>query len=214
MKKIIICMIIILLFLFFYQENNKENFITTEEINNIFSNGFIAVKKDKKKYNNNVVIYGEISNEGIEILSNLTPTKNLFIDLGCGSGRSLVYALNNNFKKAKGVELVLERVEYGVKHIELFPSQIKDNIEIKHDDILNLTKDYFVGANIIYISNLMFTDEINNNIFKLLSKNMDENSLVAISKKPSDTHNLILMKEVIVPMSWDNNSTLFIYSKM
>jgi SAM-dependent methyltransferase len=213
MKKIIICLIIIILLLLFFIQNNKENFINTDEINNLFSNGFIAVEKDEKKYNNNNITYGEISNEGIKILSDLTEKKNLFIDLGCGSGRSLAYALNNNFNKAKGVELVLERVEYGKEHIKLLPSNIKDNIEIIHNDILKLTKDYFTGANIIYISNLMYPNEINNDIFKLLSKNIDKNTLVAVSKIPTDLHDLILIKEIIVPMSWDNKSILYIFKK-
>ena len=212
MIKILILIIIIISI--FLLRNENENFLNIDIINDIFSQSFLSLKPDKEKYDKNNISYGEISNEGIEILSNLTNNKNLFIDLGCGTGRSLAYAILNGFNKAKGVELVLERVEYAKKQIELLPSYMKDNIEIKQDDILKLNKDYFFGANVIWISNLLFPIEINNKIFKLLSDNIDKNTIVVVSIMQNETYDLKFIKELIVPMSWDKNSVVKIFMKV
>jgi hypothetical protein len=211
MIKIVILIIIVISI--FLLRNEHENFSNIDIINEVFSESFMSVKADKEKYDNNIT-YGEISNEGIEILSNLTQNKNLFIDLGCGTGRSLAYAIFNGFNKAKGVELVLERVEYAKKQIELLPSHIKDNIEIKQDDILKLNKDYFLGANVIWISNLLFPVKINDKIFKLLSDNIEKNTIVVVSYMLIKTYDLKFIKEIIVPMSWDKNSVVKIFMKV
>lgn len=73
---------------------------------------FIAVDNASKgpMYN---LTYGEITEEGIRsIMGYLKETRapiSTFIDLGCGNGRSLVYAIKSGFSKAKGAEIVDER---------------------------------------------------------------------------------------------------------
>lgn len=212
--KIILILIIIILLIFILFKKKRELFINTDIITNIFSKGFIRVDQDKVKYNKNNVTYGEISNEGIKILSNLTQNKNLFIDLGCGSGRSLAYAINNGFNKAKGIELVLERVNYGRKHIELLPLNMKKDIEIDQGDILELNKDYFSGANVIWLSNLLFPISINDKIFKFLSDSIDKDTIVALSRESNEMYDLKFVKEIKLPMSWKSESIVKIYKKI
>jgi hypothetical protein len=57
-----------------------------------------------------------------------------------------------------------------------------------------LNKDYFSGANVIWLSNLLFPVEINDKLFKLLSDNIDKNTIVVVSNMQNETYDLKFKK--------------------
>ena len=90
--------------------------------------------------------YGELLETAYPVIFSETPKdkRDCFINLGAGTGRSLLYAIANGFRRAKGVEIVKERVEYGKKHVILpVRNQIKGRVTLSHASITHLTKDYF-----------------------------------------------------------------------
>jgi flagellar motor switch/type III secretory pathway protein FliN len=63
--------------------------------------------------------------------------------------------------------------------------------EMQLRDILKLTKDYFIGANIIYISNLMYPNEINNDIQNRGLSTQDQTATNINLNGTTDSANLI-----------------------
>lgn len=156
---------------------NQESNHNLKQIEELYSDGFIRLNDNKMKGEEYNLTYGELTYEGMEnIVKYLLKSKKLklndstFIDLGCGNGRTLTYALMCGFKQARGTEIVEERYECAIKKRELLDSSIKDHIEISNLDIFKLPNDYFPPNSVIFISNLLFPIETSEKIINFLSK--------------------------------------------
>lgn len=192
-------------------------------IESVYNNGsFITVgdniiNKNGNEYN---LTYGELTNEGMKNIINYLNEKNTkadtFIDLGCGNGKTLAYAIYNGFNKAKGVELVKERYDYAIENIPELDSCINNKIYLMHNDIFNLDKDFFEEDNyVIFISNLLFPEETTEKLLDLLYKNTPDDTIIMLSKIP-DNNNLYgfsIKDKINAPMSWSSSSELFVLSK-
>jgi hypothetical protein len=110
-KLIIFSLILVLLICCLLVSNNKKRQTKKlkRKVDKIFkSDSFITVPNNTcGDYN---LTYGELNWEGMENISKYMElkdwSKNTFIDLGSGNGRTLAYAILNGFKEAKGTELV------------------------------------------------------------------------------------------------------------
>jgi len=157
--------------------------------------------------------YGELTREGmkefIEGLHINTKGKKL-IDLGSGLGKIPLYAVaDHHFSFAKGVELADERYNKAVEMVSKLPKQIKDKIEYENGNLLEADiKDY----DIIFISNLCFSEDLNRKIVDKL-KEAKTGTIIASSKQLFDS-SLKLIKTIKVKMSWCTNSSLYIHKKV
>ena len=107
--------------------------------------------------------YGELLEDAYpKILApNNNDKRGYFIHLGAGRVRGLLYAIANSFRKAKGADIVKERVEKGNNSvISPLSGLIKDCHSLSHASIMELEKDYFTeaGGVVIWWSNLCFPE--------------------------------------------------------
>jgi SAM-dependent methyltransferase len=159
--------------------------------------------------------YGEITNSSLKIIRNFLKKigkYDIFIDLGCGSGRSLALSLNNGFKYAKGVEIVEERYNYAVKSLKKITS-IKKKYEIICSDIFDLKKTFFDSKCVIFISNLLFPKETTKKLIKFLNENVKKDTIIFLTVIPPELYDFEILDIIETPMSWSSNSKCYIIKK-
>jgi len=189
-------------------------------IKDIYIDGFIRVENNKMKGDQYNLTYGELTPEGMDNIikylenKNIKPKNYTFIDLGCGNGKTLAYAIIYGFKDALGTEIVESRYEYAIQKKQLLESGIlankKNRIFISNLDIFDLPNNYFPLNSIIFISNLLFPEETSSKIMKFLSTCVAKNTIVIISKLPNDLGKFSVIDQIQAPMSWSKESTCYI----
>jgi hypothetical protein len=214
-KLIIFGFIIILLIGYLFTSNNKVK-VDKLKVDNIFNtNSFITVPSNT--YGNYNLTYGEITWEGMENISKYMElkdwSKNTFIDLGSGNGKTLAYALLNGFKEAKGTEIVKKRHDYAVNMRKKLDSYMKDKIKLSNKDMFKLDPSYFPPGSVIFISNLVFPKETNQKLLQFLSKNTPSDVIIILSSIPDDLGEFKLIEKIELPMSWSKNSKCAILRK-
>ena len=214
-KLIIFGFIIILLIGYLFTSNNKVK-VDKLKVDNIFNtNSFITVPSNT--YGNYNLTYGEITWEGMENISNYMElkdiSKNTFIDLGSGNGRTLAYAILNGFKEAKGTELVKNRHDYAMNMRKKLDRYMKDKIKLSNKDMFKLDPSYFPSGSVIFISNLVFPKETTQKLINFLSENTPSDVIVIMSSLPNDLGKFKLIEKLELPMSWSSNSTSYVLSK-
>lgn len=164
--------------------------------------------------------YGELlENAYPKILAPINDEKRgCFIDLGAGTGRGLLYAIANGFRKAKGVEIVEERVEYGNNNIiSPLSGLIKDRVTLSHANIMQLEKDYFAddaGGVVIWWSNLCFPEAERSEFWSRLYEYIDESTVVLCSLCPVASKQWAVMHTIAgVPQSWEENTDVYALQK-
>lgn len=165
--------------------------------------------------------YGEIKYDGMLNIYKLAKEYHLthtFIDLGCGVGKSLLMARLVGFKDVVGVEIVKGRYDIAIDLMKKMPATLSSRIYIYEGDSstfipqIPLIKPYFV-----FISNIMYEDEENINIFEHLVSNYPLGSIIissAIPDKPIKVKSkryLVTKKvKLNVPMSWYHKSMCYV----
>jgi hypothetical protein len=126
----------------------------------------------------------------------------------------LVYAILYGFKEARGAEIVEVRYKYAEDKREVLDKCIANKIKLIHSDIFDLKPLYFPKQSVIFISNLLYTEEINNQLTKFLSDTIPDNeTIIIMSVIPHNLHNLKLIKQLHVSMSWSSDSTCYVLQK-
>ena len=194
-----------------------DNNIPQIDINKIYTYGsFITVDNTSKGEQYNLT-YGELTQEGmnniIDKLKSINIKISTFIDLGSGNGKTLVLAIMNGFEYAKGVEIVEERHDFAVSVKMRLPDYYRKRIELISNDLFALDSNFFPNNTVIFISNLLFPEKTQENIFKFLSKITNKGTILITSKKPDNIYNFKLIDKLKVPMSWDSDSECFIFIK-
>jgi SAM-dependent methyltransferase len=193
----------------------NENFKSIEELYGPES--FIAVDNNKKGEQYNLT-YGELTSEGVEKIvkylesKKINPNTRTFIDLGCGNGKALVYAIINGFIQANGTEIVEERYEFAEKKKQELEDKIKEKINITNADIFDLPQNYFPPNSVIFVSNLLFPDKTNQKLINFLSNNTSADNIIIVSKIPNNLYKLKLIEKINVPMSWARHSECYVLS--
>ena len=90
---------------------------------------------------------------------------------------------------------------------------MRDRITISKSDIFKLPPSYFSKESVIFISNLLFPQETNQELIKFLSDIIPSDTIIILSKIPNNLYKLKLIEKMHVPMSWSHNSECFILKK-
>jgi hypothetical protein len=218
-KLIIFSLILVLLICCLLVSNNKKRQTKKlkRKLDKIFrSDSFITVPSNTcGDYN---LTYGELNWEGMENISKYMElkdwSKNTFIDLGSGNGRTLAYAILNGFKEAKGTELVQARHNYALKMRNKLDSYMKDKIKLSNKDLFKLDPSYFPPGSVVFISNLVFPKETTQKLINFLSENTPSDVIIILSSIPDNLGKFKLIEKLELSMSWSPNSTSYILSKI
>jgi len=218
LQKIIffIAFIIFAIYILLPQKEDFSNLTISQVEKDYPQSSFISVgDKYKQKYNNEYCfLYGELTFDGMQSLFNkakeLNLPTNMLIDLGCGNGRALFYAILAGFDNAKGVELAEERIEYGKNVLKDKDDDTKNRINIELKDIFELDKSYFGGCKVIYISNLVFPENTNQKLFDFLKDKIEKGTVIFSSSTPANMSGYTFLGSIRAPMSWEKQSELFI----
>ena len=219
-KKLIIFSLILVLLIGYLLISNKKKRQTNKlktKVDKLFgSDSFITVPSNT--YNDYNLTYGELTWEGMENISNYMELKNLskntFIDLGSGNGRTLAYAILNGFTEAKGTELVESRHNYAMNMRNNLDSYMKDKIKLTNKDLFKLDPSYFPPGSVIFISNLLFPKETTQKLINFLSENTPSDVIIILSSIPDNLGKFKLIEKLELSMSWSPNSTSYILSKL
>ena len=213
-KLIIFGLFILFIGYLFTVKNGKVNRIKVDKIYD--SDSFITVPNNT--YKNYNLTYGEITWEGMENISKYMElkdwSKNTFIDLGSGNGRTLAYAILNGFKEAKGTEIVRTRHEYAMNMRKKLDSYMKDKIKLSNKDLFKLDPSYFPTGSVIFISNKVFPKKTNQKLINFLSKNTPSDVIIILSSIPDDLGKFQLIEKIELPMSWSINSKCAVLKKI
>lgn len=163
--------------------------------------------------------YGELTQEGMINLINELIDKNIiknindlvYYDLGSGYGKTVINAVVNiNFKRAVGIELAIERVKIAQNALNKLNDHFKKRIQLIHGNILE--KD-ISDADVIFISNLCFSKEINDKLANKIANECKKGVIIMSSKQL--THNKLRnVLNTTTKMTWSQNSSIHINVKI
>ena len=167
--------------------------------------------------------YGEVLPESIPILfevfqkhaplTKITMAHKNFYDLGCGIGKIVIgFSYLNPYLKSTGVEIVPERIQMANDALSrIRESSIKSRIEFYCISIMDDSINYS-NACWIWISNLVFTPEMNAKLFEKLAKEVKKGCLIVCSQSTNNTA-FSHINEYTLPMSWSQISKVHVYIK-
>ena len=176
--------------------------------NPIEGNSDESVFKEKKY----AYTYGELTKNGLEsILKNINCIDKIFYDLGSGKGNVIINSIKlyPSFKKSIGIELSKQRYEEALEKLDLLSDNEKSKIQFLNEDILS-NNIILNDADIIYISNLCFSEDVNKQIAQKLDNEVKSGTLIICSKKLPLTLKYEL-ETTTVEQSWIKNSDLNCY---
>jgi len=168
--------------------------------------------KTLKKYN---TTYGEMEILGIKKLYTYllkTYSFNCFMDLGSGKGKVCAYmAKQPAIKEVVGIELVEERHQEALKLMDTLNPEEKQKVTLVLNDIFKVPlKKYKDMESFIWISSLCFPQDVVNNIFKKIKRELKPGTIVCCSKTPT-IHIGELIGTLTVPQTWNSEHLVSIY---
>ena len=214
----ILKIILIILFLYLLYRIFKVERFSSLSIEDIIKkyykqNGFVSYNKEEYNSEYNYT-YGEIEPNAMRNIYNYCRNKNsnihTFYDLGCGIGKSLIMARELGFKNINGIEIVKERYEIGEKVISQYNQDKKANISYINGDMFDYPLDNFEPV-CIFVSNLLFTPEINKKLVEKVEKEAKSGSLLFVSKELPESNRIKKIDVIASPMSWAADSKLLVY---
>lgn len=202
-----------------WNKKRKEKNLLKEylkDVDNIYKVGahISATNNVMGEYN---LTYGDLTNDGVKnivkFLDKINHPKKCFIDLGCGNGRAMVYAILNGFDKAKGVEIYKERYDYSINAINKLHTDIKDKIKIENKDLFTVEEDYIPDDSVVFVSNLLYPEQTTQNLVEFINKITKKNIILILSRKPDNLYDFKLVEQLEVPMSWNKKQNNYILQK-
>ena len=214
------------------KESQRQSIVNKKYVNELMRL-YPACKHDENRYETNTnyslhkTTYGEMDYVGIEQLfmrelKRLHPTVDIakihtFMDIGSGRGKLCLWmAAQPSIKTSIGVELVKSRHEDAVglqsKLSATYP-EITEKVVFLNENVLmvdlkSMTKSS--GVAFVWFSNLCFDQEVTNDIFQKLARELPKGSFICCSKQPS-IHIGELLGSVPIKMSWMDGSQVFVY---
>jgi SAM-dependent methyltransferase len=174
------------------------------------------------KYKDHHVTYGEVTQEGIEKLidaynkqpiTSYDKTRRTFYDLGSGIGKNVIVVASLVPEiKSKGIEIVQERHDMAIhSHKQLKPVSLRNRIHFMCCSFMDVNLD---DAAWIYLSNLCFSEQLNEQISEKIHKEVGINTMIACSKELNLPKKDYSVERLNIPMTWDNNSMSYLYKKL
>ena len=209
-----ICVIVLLYFFYWYMYEYDFTSRRLLKQGGIDSNIFKGISGYSHRDLLNIqysTTYGELMGEGMMTVWDIAVKRGLtdvFLDLGCGIGKCLALAVVLGFKSAIGIEIVKGRYKSACIMRDRLPSRYKNTIEIYGVDVFDYE---YVNKKpcMIFISNIMWGEEVNRRLFKMLTETYPRGSYIissAVSYKDCDDTKYKNEGTVYTPMSWDKFS--------
>jgi len=197
-----------------------------DTIINIYTgiNGFntykIGVESDKS-------IYGEVSLQGIRNLydkfmqyaplQKVSSVKPKFYDLGSGVGKVVIgIAVLNTDMECYGIENVADRARLAsLAHSKIKSSSLQKRVNFIHDSFLSSSVS-LKNTNWIFISNTCFDSQTQNSLVEKIQSEVDSGTVIICSRPLAIDLNkfVVLEKNCLIPMSWSNTSSCYIYRRL
>jgi hypothetical protein len=181
------------------------------------------------KYDNSTIdhdiyntTYGEMAYDGMNNMinglldHNVNQCKN-FVDLGSGRGSICLYmASKPNIKNSIGVELIKDRFDDAIElKNKLGKNKYTSKLQFYNNDMFDFLKNEPIDKNpyLVWISNLLFSQDLTNKIYDQLITKLPNKSIICSSNNPTqyDETQCKSIKDISVPMSWSDNSTIHAY---
>ncbi len=160
--------------------------------------------------------YGEITYEGVDqLLRTLHVTDHdVFYDLGSGVGKMVIQVcLDTPIKKSVGIELS------GTRHADAMniAEQLKKKNYIKQNKMLrfeckNILNADISDATIVYLASTCFSDECMKKVTKKLATLKKGLRVITLRKLP-DNEAFTLTATYNLPMTWSNQTPVYVYTK-
>ena len=186
-------------------------------------NGLSGFGIDTAQFPEHKITYGEVLPESIpvlyEVFSKYAPLTKIsqpyrnFYDIGSGIGKVVIgMASQHSFLKSTGIEIVPERVIQANTVLQRIKDEsLRKRIEFLCISMLDDSVNYG-NACWIFISNLSFDNDTNNKLFDKLSNEVKSGCII-ISSKSHNNSNFELLNHISLPMSWSNESKVYVYKK-
>lgn len=201
-----------------HTKNNKK-YLTRKNIKKFYKgmDGYtLETEKYDKKFN---LTYGEITLGGIQklvdIYNSICPIKSysverrVFYDLGSGVGKNVAMVASMENILSKGVEIVEDRHNTAIIAYNKMNKSLQSRIEFINGSLFDIP---LHNSAWIFVSNLLFSDELNKKLAKKLEKELQKNTLIGCSQEMQFS-TIRLIKTVRIPMTWDKSSETYIYIK-
>ena len=160
--------------------------------------------------------------EGIELLytyltkNNFNILPHCFLDVGSGRGKLCLYmAEKQNIDRSIGIELVEIRYKDSLKlQEELHYTTYTNKVEFYNSNIFDISLRQLITTSpvMVWFSNLCFDPNTTDEIFQKLVNELPNQSIICSSKPPNIViENCEYKDSITVPMSWFENSNVYIY---
>ena len=154
--------------------------------------------------NNTSFIYGEVCCKNLsEILLDLELNDRLFLDIGSGCGKIVLYLTIKLNMNAEGLEIDIERFNQSIKLQE--DLNLIDKILFYNEDFVKV---YFGNYDIIYCCNLVFSDEDNLILYQKLLK---EFKGVVFLFNYNNQIGKFFIKKYNIKTSWNKKQEMFVF---
>jgi len=182
----------------------------------------ISKAKTEKKYNGHKTTYGEMDYKGLKrlysIVKSMNKKINTFIDVGSGRGKLCLYmAADDKIKKSIGIELVTDRHKDGLVLQKKLSKEYAEKVELINSDIFKVDIESKLPEDaqvFVWFSNLCFDQNITDDIFQKLEKELPSGSIICCSNRCEAGHkSMQFVKSVPIDMSWHKGSNVYIYLK-
>lgn len=199
----------------------RHNGYTHKNIKRIYG-GMTGYMNDTSAYDNKFALtYGEVTLDGVKQLVNIFQrhpittypvSRRVFYDLGSGIGKNVIMMASLIPSIiSKGIELVNERHNMAMTAYRNIKEQsVRSRVEFIHGSLLDRS---LSDAAWIYVSNLCFSSEINNQLSEKLGKELQLRALIVCSK-PLDHRYLRLIGQTTLSQTWSAESEAYVYEKV
>jgi hypothetical protein len=194
---------------------------THKHIKRIYG-GMTGYMNDTSAYDSKFALtYGEVTLDGVKQLAHIFQrhpittypvSRRVFYDLGSGIGKNVIMMASLVPSIiSKGIELVNERHNMAMTAYRNIKEQsVRSRVEFIHGSILDRS---LSDAAWIYISNLCFSSEINDQLSEKLGRELQVRALIVCSK-PLNHPSLRLIGQTKLSQTWSSESEAYVYEKI
>tara|TARA_E500000178_G_C16800720_1_gene652298 strand:+ start:127 stop:663 length:537 start_codon:yes stop_codon:yes gene_type:complete len=155
--------------------------------------------------NNSSYTYGEVScKDLLEIINQLNLCDRLFLDIGSGCGKIVLYLAFKLNMISEGIEIDKNRFDKSIEFLNRF--NLSNNVTFYNE---SFEKVYLGNYDIIYCCNLVFSNEDNKILYKKIVK---EFKGISILFDYDDVLSRFLIKKYNVKTSWSNYQIVYIFN--
>ena len=182
---------------------------------------------DAEKYKGHHITYGEITERGLHLCSNLfekysplekVPLENRnFYDLGCGLGKFVIgMSILHPQLRSIGIDIVEERVGQARQALDRVPSKTVQKRSTFHVGSFLEDRFHFNNACWIFVSNLCIGDDVLTPLLIKLRTEMRPGSILLCSRDFPEAENSGFVKRELssVPMTWTDKSNIIVYQRV